>query len=168
MALARSLRGAVTAAALVVLGACGSEDTGGAIDTEGGSVPLRPGATTVPAGATILNADLRGAEEVPGPGAPEGAGTARLVLTPDGRVCADLATTKIDPATAAHVHSGGKGVAGPVVIPLPTPKDGRASDCVTGDPAAVAKVVADPGNHYVNVHTAAQPNGAVRGQLTRP
>ena len=158
-----------TAAALVLLlvAGCGSEDTGGAVDVNGGTPPLRPGATTVPAGATVLTAELTGAEEVPGPGAKEGAGTARLVLTSDGRVCADLATTKVEAATAAHVHTGGKGVAGPVVITLPTPSDGRASGCVTADPTAVAKVAADPANAYVNVHATPQPEGAVRGQLTR-
>src|SRR5206468_9087072 len=98
------------AAALAVLLAaslgagCGRDDNGGALDTGSGTVPLREGATTVPPGAAVLTADLSGAEEVPGPGAKDGTGTARLVLTPDGKVCADLATAKVDPATAAHVH----------------------------------------------------------------
>ncbi len=154
--------------AMLAAAGCGSEDTGGALDTGGGSVPLRDGATTVPPGASVLTADLAGAEEVPGPGAKDGTGTARLVLTPDGKVCADLATSKVDPPTAAHVHTAAKGAAGPVVITLPTPKDGRASGCVTADPATVATVVAAPANAYVNVHTAAQPSGAVRGQLVKP
>jgi hypothetical protein len=164
------LRPAAPAALVLLLllaGGCGSEDTGGAIDTDGASAPVRPGITVLPPNATVLTADLSGAEEVPGPGAKDGTGTARLALTPDGKVCADLATSRTDPPTAAHVHSGAKGVAGPVVIPLPTPKDGRASGCVDGDPAAVAKVIADPAGAYVNVHTAAQPAGAVRGQLTK-
>ena len=156
-------------AALALLGTagCGSEDTGGALDTEGGTAPLRPGATTLPPGAAVLTADLAAAEEVPGPGAPGGAGTARLVFTADGRVCADLTTTKVDLPTAAHVHSGARGVAGPVVITLPTPKDGTATGCVNADAAAAAKVTADPPAFYVNVHTATLPNGAVRGQLMK-
>ena len=164
---ARSLGLLLVGALALAAPACGSEDTGGALDTDG-SVPLREGVTTLPAGATVLTADLGGAEEVPGPGAKDGTGTARLLLTPDGKVCADLATSKVDPPTAAHVHTGAKGVAGPVVITLPTPKDGRASACVNADPATVAKVVAAPADAYVNVHTAAQPNGAIRGQLTKP
>lgn len=154
----------VAAFALLVAG-CGSEDTGGALDTDG-TVPLRPGATTVPPGATVLVADLTGAEEVPGPGAKDGTGSARLVFT-GASVCADIATSKVDPPTAAHVHTAARGAAGPVVLTLPTPKDGRASGCVTADPAAAAKVIAEPATAYVNVHTAAQPNGAVRGQLTK-
>lgn len=158
------------AALLLLLAAgagCGSEDTGGALDAPGGSVPLRPGVTTAPPGSTVLTADLTGAEEVPGPGAEDGTGTATLTFTSDGKVCADLATSKIDPATAAHVHTGAKGVAGPVVITLPTPKDGRASGCVNADTATAGKITADPASAYVNVHTAAQPGGAIRGQLKR-
>lgn len=158
---------AAVALVLLVIAGCGSDDTGGAIDSDGSIPALRPGATTVPVGATVLTAELTGAEEVPGPGAQAGVGTARLVLTPDGKVCADIATTRIDPAMAAHVHTGGKGVAGPVVITLPTPTDGRVTGCVTADPATIAKVAADPANAYANVHTAAQPEGAVRGQLAR-
>jgi len=160
-------RPALAALALLLAAGCGANDTGGTVGGAGGAPPLRPGATTAPAGATILTADLSGPEEVPGPGAAEGAGTARLVLTPDGRVCGELATTKVDEATAAHVHTGPKGVAGPVVITLTTPKEGRASGCVSADPAVVAKVATDPATAYVNVHTAAQPAGAVRGQLTK-
>jgi hypothetical protein len=151
---------------LAVAAGCGSEDTGGALDTDG-SVPIRPGISLAPAGSIVLTADLSGAEEVPGPGAKDGTGTAHLTFTPDGKVCVDLATSKVDAATAAHVHTGAKGVAGPVVITLPTPKDGRASECVNADKAAAAKVTADPASAYVNIHTAALPNGAVRGQLTK-
>jgi hypothetical protein len=159
---------AVSIASLLVVAGCGKDDNGGALDTGSGTAPLRDGATTVPPGATVLTADLAGADEVPGPGAKEGTGTVRLVLTPDGKVCADLATSKVEAATAAHVHSGARGVAGPIVITLPTPKDGRASGCTTADPAAVAKVVAHPEAAYANVHTAALPNGAIRGQLAKP
>ena len=158
------IRAGTLAALTLLLGGCGANDTGGTVGG-GGAPQLRPGATTVPAGATILAADLTGSEEVPGPGAEGGAGTARLVLTTEGRVCAELATTRVDEATAAHVHTGLKGVAGPVVITLTTPKEGRASGCVDADPAVVARVVADPASSYVNVHTAALPAGAVRGQL---
>ncbi len=158
----------LVAAALVVLAAgCGSEDTGGALDTPDGTAPLRPGATTAPAGSTVLTADLTGADEVPGPGARDGSGTARLVVTSDGKVCAELATTRIDPVTAAHVHTGTAGTAGPVVVTLPTPTGGRASGCVTADPTTTAAVAANPAAAYVNLHTAALPDGAIRGQLTR-
>ncbi len=159
---------AATVALLVLAAGCGGSDNGGAVGTGGGQAPLRPGATTVPAGATVLTADLTAAEEVPGPGATGAGGTARLVVSAHGEVCAGITTTKGLAATAAHVHTGAQGVAGPVVITLPTPTDGRADACVSADSAVVAKVTADPAGAYVDVHTAAQPTGAVRGQLTRP
>lgn len=153
---------------LVLATGCGGSDNGGAVGIGRGQAPLRPGATTVPAGATVLTADLTAAEEVPGPGATGAGGTARLVLSADGQVCAGITTTKGLTATAAHVHTGDRGVAGPVVVTLPTPTDGRADACVRSDPAVVARVAAEPASAYVNVHTQAQPTGAVRGQLSRP
>lgn len=152
---------------LVTLAAgCGSSDTGGALDGSG-APPLREGATTVPPGATVLVADLSGEVEVPGPGAVNGSGTVRLLLTPDGQVCAEITTAKIEAPTAAHVHTGPKGTAGPVAITLPTPKDGRATGCVTAPSATVAMFAANPPGGYVNIHTGAQPNGAIRGQLVK-
>jgi len=159
---------AVFSALVLFAAGCGKDDNGGALNTGGGTAPLRSGATTVPPGATVLTTDLSGAEEVPGPGVKDGTGTARLVLTPDGKVCAEIAVTKVDPPTAAHVHTGPKGIAGPVVITLPTPKDGRASGCVSADAGTVRMLTADPTSAYVNVHTAAQASGAIRGQLAKP
>ncbi len=66
-------------------------------------------------------------------------------------------------ATAAHIHMGRVGKAGNVVIPLCTPcKSGVHGK--TRISAAVKKALA---HHklYVNVHTAKNPNGEIRGQL---
>ena len=57
------------------------------------------------------------------------------------------------------------GVAGPVVVTLPTPIFNSEIDCVDIDPAVYADIAANPSNFYVNVHTEAFPNGALRGQL---
>lgn len=162
----RSAAAALIGSIILVATGCGSEDTGGAVDINGGTPPLRPGATTVPPGATVLTADLAGAEEVPGPGARDGAGTARLVLSPDGKVCTDLATTRIDPATAAHVHSGARGVAGPVVITLPTPQDGRASGCHRRRDRR-RQGGRRPGRRLRQRPHGRPARGAVRGQLAR-
>jgi hypothetical protein len=67
------------------------------------------------------------------------------------------------PAIAAHVHSGKKGVAGPVIValcgPCKSPMSGTAK--VT---AAITKSLSG-GNTYVNVHTAKNPGGEIRGQV---
>lgn len=83
-----------------------------------------------------------------------------------GQICVAIATSGLSGAiTAAHIHSGGAGVAGPVVVPLPT-GTGTASGCVESTPAQAASIVAAPNMFYVNVHTAANAGGAARGQLT--
>ena len=68
-------------------------------------------------------------------------------------------------ATAAHIHVGAPSANGPVAIPLTktednafaVPKDAKF------DGAQCASYKA--GNTYVNVHSAAHPNGEVRAQL---
>lgn len=108
---------------------------------------------------------LSGAEEVPGPGDPDGSGLAVVrVDTEDGEICSMVRVRDIEPATAAHIHVGPEGVAGPVVQGLVPPTDGKSSGCVVNAVLADA-IVADPSNYYVNVHNAPFPAGAVRGQL---
>jgi hypothetical protein len=113
-------------------------------------------------------ANLTGAAEVPGPGDPDGGGTAQVTLNSDkNEVCYDLTVTKIDEATAAHIHEGAMGKDGPVKVGLDTPKGGSAKGCKTADAAVVKDMMANPANYYVNVHNAAHPKGAVRGQLSK-
>lgn len=66
-------------------------------------------------------------------------------------------------ATAAHIHMGGMHVSGPVVVPL----CGPCKSPVTGTSTLSAKLIAAFKKHdlYVNVHTADNPNGEIRGQL---
>ena len=63
--------------------------------------------------------------------------------------------------------SGARGVAGPPVLTLDTPVDGRSSKCYGVDKALAAAIIANPAGYYVNVHTNAYPKGAIRGQLAR-
>jgi hypothetical protein len=67
------------------------------------------------------------------------------------------------PASAAHIHMGAMGKSGNVVIPLCAPCKSPVSGTVTVS-AALQK---DFTKHllYVNVHTAKNPNGEIRGQL---
>lgn len=125
-------------------------------------------ATTGSTAGRPLHATLTGPAEVP-PGDPDGSGTASFTFNPGrGRVCFELAVEDIAPATAAHIHVGPPGVAGPVVIPLVAPSDGSSSGCVNDvDPELIDAIKKDPGAYYVNVHNAEYPPGAVRGQLSR-
>lgn len=115
----------------------------------------------------ILNATLTGLQEVPGPGDPDGSGTAEVRVNPrSGEVCWNLYARQIDPATAAHIHRGAAGSAGPPVVTLTTPDgNGRSQGCATADPALAREIAMRGYDFYINVHTAPHPQGAIRGQL---
>ena len=114
-----------------------------------------------------LATTMTGAAEIPGPGDPDGTGTATLTVNPGlGQICYELTVAGIAPATAAHIHRGPAGVAGPPVVTLTTPDaNGRSQGCATVDPALARQMVLAAQDYYVNVHTAAHPSGAIRGQL---
>src|SRR5262245_18926013 len=115
-----------------------------------------------------VKASLTGAAEVPGPGDSDGGGTVQVTLNPDkNEICYDLTVTKIDEATAAHIHEGAAGKDGPVKVPFDAPKGGSSKGCKTADAAVVKDIMANPANYYVNVHNGAYPKGAVRGQLAK-
>jgi hypothetical protein len=120
------------------------------------------------AAQTPLTATLSGANEVPGPGSPNGAGTANVTTDLDdvSSLCYDLTVTLDPPATAAHIHRGAADVAGPIVVPFDAPTSGSASGCVLGgDSALIVEIMTNPAGFYVNVHNADFPAGAIRGQL---
>jgi len=67
-------------------------------------------------------------------------------------------------ATAAHIHGGKRGVAGPVIVPLCGPcKSGQTG--TTKISKAVVSALEKNGA-YVNVHTAKNPGGEIRGQVS--
>ena len=112
------------------------------------------------------NTALVGQQEVPGPGDPDGTGTAKITAdATTNQVCYDLTVQNISRPTAAHIHKGARGVAGPPVVTLEAPTSGAISKCMGVDKAIAAGIIADPSSYYVNVHTADYPDGAVRGQL---
>jgi hypothetical protein len=114
--------------------------------------------------ADTLKATLTGADEVPGPGDSTATGTATVTLG-DGQVCYTLSVSDLDSPTAAHIHKGASGEAGPVVVPLETPKNGSATGCANASADVISGIRANPGDYYVNVHNSAHPKGAIRGQL---
>jgi CHRD domain len=115
------------------------------------------------AATTNQKAELTGAEEVPGPGDPDGKGTATVVIDDAANtVCHELTYSGIGKVTAAHIHTGAKGVAGPPAVTLKGDKG-----CTDVNPTTVKAVRDDPGSHYVNIHTEEYKNGAIRGQLTK-
>lgn len=120
-------------------------------------------------GGRLLTTTLTGDQEVPGPGDPDGTGTAIITLNSgQGEVCFEISVSDITlPATAAHIHQAPAGEAGDIVVTLTPPDEsGTSSGCVTGvDRALVKDIRKNPAGYYVNVHTSDFPSGAIRGQL---
>ena len=119
-------------------------------------------------GGTAFNITLVGETEIPAAD-PVATGTATVRLRGgQGQVCYKIAASNLGgPAVASHIHKAAVGVSGPVVIPFATPgADGKSGGCVGVARPLVAQILASPASFYVNVHTAAFPAGAIRGQLT--
>ena len=114
-----------------------------------------------PAAIITLQADLNGANEVPGPGDPDGSGFATFTIDDvAGTISWVVTVADIDPVIAAHIHPGVAGVAGAPLIDF--------SGQLIGGPLAsadLAQVLADPSAFYYNVHTDPFQPGAIRGQL---
>ncbi len=69
------------------------------------------------------------------------------------------------PATAAHFHAGLPGKNGGVVLPIVGADKGSFEGAATLTDAQAAEVLG--GRWYVNVHTATNKAGEIRGQLTK-
>jgi hypothetical protein len=111
---------------------------------------------------TILHLELKGTSE------PNASGTAVLRIRKDaGLICYRLHVENVTlPTVAAHIHKGGAGVNGPVVVPFTAPgANGNSSGCATASASLIADILANPAGYYVNVHTKEHPAGAIRSQL---
>ncbi|MGW6936448.1 CHRD domain-containing protein [Lentzea sp. NPDC054927] len=122
-----------------------------------------------------LRAFSNGAQEVPVAGGPKVGdpdGQAVTFVQPRGAdVDFSLAWVNIDAPTLGHVHQGAKGVNGPVKITFFGTAVPNGVFAVSGTVGGVDKAALDalkkaPKDFYSNVHTAAFPGGAVRGQFT--
>jgi hypothetical protein len=125
-----------------------------------------PSAAKAPASSTkVFKALLSGAGEVPEPGDPDGSGRA-MVRIKGTQVCFTLKVEGVDALAAAHIHEGVAGEAGPVVVDL-FAGTAKKKGCVRTSPEIAAEIRKSPREYYVNVHNAAYPGGALRGQLQK-
>ena len=182
---------AVAALALILviaLAACGSSATT-TTTAQPATTTTAAGSTTTgvsgPTGAAPakIEVPLSGANSVP-PVQTSASGTAIIYLEggPNGfNISFELDVTNIVDVTAAHIHLGAPGANGEVIVPLFTGP--QKSGSFTGVLAKGAITEADltgpmkgktfaelaasvlSGQTYVNVHTAANPTGEIRGQI---
>ena len=119
-------------------------------------------------GGATFTAMLDGASEVPGPGDPDGFGSATISVNPgQERVCYSITVSDIAPASMAHIHEAEAGMSGPVVVTLMAPTGGSSQACATVSRELAKEIIKDPSEYYINVHNSEYPGGAVRGQLGR-
>ena len=115
------------------------------------------------AAPVTLVASLSGQAETAG-GDLRGSGTFSAEIDPDsGDFCYTLTATGIDKPTMAHVHTGVAGADGPPAVTI----DVTSDECIAVEPSVLKPIVENPAGYYVNIHTAAFPKGAVRGQLAK-
>jgi CHRD domain len=118
-----------------------------------------------------LTATLSAAKEVPKPtGVRGGAGgsfTAGLTRKGTGGTLSWRLTFHglTGSASAAHVHLAKPGVAGPVAVPLCGPCRSGARGTAKVKARTVTALLG--GGAYVNVHTAKNPAGEIRGQIRK-
>jgi CHRD domain len=120
------------------------------------------------AAETRLSATLAGVTEGENPGDPDGSGSAAITLDPEtGEACWELSAEGIGAVMQSHVHVGGEGESGDVVVPLDVDGfEGTSEGCASDQEADVLQaIIDDPAGYYVNLHTEEFPAGAIRGQL---
>jgi len=137
----------------------------------------------------VLNASLNTIEENPPITNIRASGAARVIIRADRPATGPKKTTVLvsfDVTTAdasvirlAHIHKGGIGVNGPVVLDFNIPALGTFPTTANGSThietqfevtaaatlATIDEIIANPTGFYFNVHSVANPGGVIRGQL---
>jgi CHRD domain len=120
-----------------------------------------------PAFADKMKATLDGKTEVP-PNASAGTGTADIDYDPASKKLSWKVTYSglSGPATAAHFHGPAEaGKNSGVAVAIPNAATSPVEGSATLTDAQAADLTA--GKFYVNIHTAANPAGEIRGQVTK-
>ena len=117
-------------------------------------------ATAAPSGSNVM---LSGSQEVP-PVSTAATGTGTITVLMDRSVSGTVTTSGVA-GSAAHIHLAAPGQNGPVIIPL-----NKTGDNMWSVPPAIRLNDTQYeayrlGNLYVNVHSAANPGGEIRGQI---
>ena len=132
------------------------------------AAPTAPGIPTAPAAAepiigNSMGAALNGASQVP-PNNSSGTGSAAIKLDGDVLSWTIVYSGLSGPVTGAHFHGPAPATANAGVV---VPFAGSLASPITGSKKLTAAEIAQlkGGLWYVNLHTAANPGGEIRGQV---
>ncbi|MEP7329022.1 MAG: CHRD domain-containing protein [Betaproteobacteria bacterium] len=107
--------------------------------------------------------ELSGSNQVP-PVTTSATGTATVNIKDDRSVTASVTVTGMT-ATASHIHEAAAGANGPVIVPFTKTGDNTFASAPGAKLTEAQYAAYKAGNLYVNVHSARNPGGEVRGQL---
>lgn len=165
---------AIAALAMLLLASCGGGGgspgvTGAGAPTTGTTATGSTGMTgtttpTTVAGSMAIGVILSGSQETP-PNGSAATGSGNMTIdTTNGNFTASVTTAGII-GTAAHIHAGAPGVAGPIVFPMVQTTPGGNTWITSGQLTSAEVGTLNAGGYYMNVHSAAFPNGEIRGQI---
>ena len=129
-----------------------------------GAVGLAGGCAMMQSGSHTHRVTLSGANEVP-PVSTSASGTGTVTVKTDRSVSARITVSGMA-ATASHIHVAPAGANGPVIVPFVKQGD---NTFVAAEGAKMTESQYEAymaGRTYVNVHSAKNPDGEVRAQLS--
>ena len=91
-------------------------------------------------------------------------GSGTITINDDKSVSGSVTTSGVD-GVAAHIHNGAPGKNGPVIVPMSKTADNTRSVGAGAKLTDAQYADFKAGNLYVNVHSAANKGGEIRGQL---
>ncbi|HWK85819.1 MAG TPA: CHRD domain-containing protein [Caldimonas sp.] len=144
--------GSVLVAGAFALGGCGMMDS---MSSSAAKPAMAPGE---------MSATLKGSNEVP-PNSSGGSGSAKVNLSGNSLTWTITYSGTTGPVTAGHFHGPATASANAgVVVPFPA---SSLPSPITGSATLTDAQVADlkAGKWYINLHTAANPGGELRGQV---
>lgn len=114
-------------------------------------------------GTNTTQVTLSGAQEVP-PVTTAASGFGTITVGDDKAVSGSVTTSGVV-GVAAHIHDGAPGKNGPVIVPMTKSSDNTWTFAPGAKFTDAQYEAFKAGNTYVNVHSAANKGGEIRGQL---
>ena len=134
-------------------------------------VAVLAGVMGVAGGCAMMQGDghthrvsLSGANEVPAVST-GASGSGTVTVRSDGAVSVTVRYSGMA-ATAAHIHEGAAGSNGPVIVPLTKQGDDTFVSAPGAKMTESQRAAYMAGRTYLNVHSAKNPGGEIRAQLS--